>query len=95
MLQAELQERKQERNQELNKTMSGETKTLTGTDTINEIGQTAPSVPQRASQQVIRVTYTSTRIKNWFIGDEKEINGHEFRLTAEGGFAMEYHKSIE
>ena len=95
MLQAELQGTKQERNQELNKTMSGEIKTLTGTGTINEIGQIAPSVPQRASQQVIRVTQTSTRVKNWFIGDEKEVNGHEFRLTTEGGFTMEYQKSIE
>ena len=64
-------------------------KTLSGTGTINEIDQTAPSAPHRASEQVIRATHTSTRRhKNRFIGDEKEMNGHVFRLIIEGGFAM-------
>ena len=93
MLQAELQERNQEINKEQSKDMSGETKTLAGTGTTNETDQTGP---QRTSQQVIRASQTSNRVnKNKFLGDEKEMNGHVFRLTTEGGSAMEYHKTIE
>ena len=89
MLQAEFQERKQERNEELNKTMSGETKNLSGIGTINEIGQTAPSAPHRPSQHIIRATNISTQgNKDRFIGDGKKMNGHVFRLITEGGFSM-------